>query len=202
MRHVAVPSVPVSSVSLAGGFDKVLHLNIKTADCFPDEWSEACHAVCFWAPKQAQKQCCQSHKLTLVTSAHCIGGGVYCIINAHGHAVTDVPTAAGLTCRTLRKQSTDKVRKSPRQSQVPPCADHTCSSCTPVLPEEWKDLPDSTPHSKTANKLAALYMTSPGYTPSPVPLRRRLQQQQPGLQEATDQANHDMYANDNIICID
>lgn len=137
----------------------------------------------------------KARSILLLLSAHCRGMS-YCV-----RFVTDGSRAAALTCRPLRKQSTDKVRKSPRQSHVPHHVGDLCSTGAKISSVEGDHMLDSTPHSKTADKLAALCMSSPGYTPSPVPLRRRLQQQQPGLQEALDQANHNANANDNVICI-
>ncbi|KAL0032103.1 hypothetical protein WJX77_005130 [Trebouxia sp. C0004] len=51
-----------------------------------------------------------------------------------------------------------------------------------------------TPRSRTACKLAALQVDSPGYTPSPMPLRRRLKNHASLQQAAAD--------NSDVICID
>ena len=73
---------------------------------------------------------------------------------------------------------------------------------TVSLLESRQMLDNRTPHSKTANKLAALQMSSPGYTPSPMPLRRRLQQGQ-SLQGSASQVQCDMLQDDyEVICID
>ena len=58
---------------------------------------------------------------------------------------------------------------------------------------------ESTPRSKTVSKLAALQMSSPGCTPSPMPLRRRLQQQ--GAIALT-APQIEVEAADEVICID
>ncbi len=59
---------------------------------------------------------------------------------------------------------------------------------------EQPQLFGDTPRSRTACKLAALQVDSPGYTPSPMPLRRRLKNRA-GLQQAAED-------NSDVICID
>ena len=72
---------------------------------------------------------------------------------------------------------------------------------SPSLQQEDLLLIEDTPQGKTVTRLAALQFNSPGYTPSPVPLRRRLHGAAPAFvpqQNAakTKQASH------NVICID
>ena len=57
-----------------------------------------------------------------------------------------------------------------------------------------------TPRSKTAHKLAALQVSNAAYTPSPVPLRRRLHQQHSDLQK--DAVCHMLQDSCEVICID
>lgn len=106
-----------------------------------------------------------------------------------------------------RKPNVGKMLKSPSQARVPSQqiqATGELDSKTASLVEDREMVDDNTPHSKTANKLAALQMSSPGYTPSPMPLRRRLQQQsQPLLQEAAPQIQCDLSKDEcEVICID
>ena len=61
---------------------------------------------------------------------------------------------------------------------------------------------DNTPRSKTVSKLAALQMSSPGCTPSPMPLRRRLQQQSLTATIAPTDTTVGGEAPDEVICID
>ena len=93
--------------------------------------------------------------------------------------------------------------KSPNQQKVPSLQrqdDSVHDDATLLLLEDKQMLDNHTPHHKTANKLAALQMSSPGYTPSPMPLRRRLQQNQPPLQEALPEV--DLLDVREVICID
>lgn len=96
--------------------------------------------------------------------------------------------------------------KSPRQARVPSQqmqATDELDSKTASSIEGKGMLDNNTPHSKTANKLAALQMSSPGYTPSPMPLRRRVQQNQPSLQETAPQIQFDLSKEGcEVICID
>ena len=96
--------------------------------------------------------------------------------------------------------------KSPGKGKIPSQqmtssgkhADDTVS-----LLESKHEVDSNTPHSKAAYKLAALQMSSPGYTPSPMPLRRRLQQDQQWLQGTASQTHCDMSKdNSEVICID
>lgn len=104
-----------------------------------------------------------------------------------------------------RKQSADKTLKSPSLAKIPSqqmVASGEHAGDTVSLLEGRQMLDNSTPHSKTANRLAALQMSSPGYTPSPMPLRRRLQQDQP-LQGTASQVQCDIIQDDHdVICID
>ncbi len=59
---------------------------------------------------------------------------------------------------------------------------------------EQPQLFGDTPRSRTACKLAALQVDSPGYTPSPMPLRRRLKNRADLQQAAEDTSD--------VICID
>lgn len=105
-----------------------------------------------------------------------------------------------------RKPTVGKMLKSPSQARVPSQqmqATGELDSKTASLGEDRGMVDNSTPHSKTANKLAALQMSSPGYTPSPMPLRRRLQQNQPLLQETAPQIHCDLSKDEcEVICID
>ena len=98
------------------------------------------------------------------------------------------------------------MRKSPSQSKVSAQQRLACDAHagdTVSLLDDVEMLDKSTPHTKTANKLAALQMSSPGYTPSPIPLRRRLQQDHPQLQKTLPQAESDMSQDEcEVICID
>ena len=103
-----------------------------------------------------------------------------------------------------RKQTKDKMLKSPDEilSQQM-AASGECADDLVSLLESKRKLDSNSPHSKTANKLAALQMSSPGYTPSPMPLRRRLQQDQPWLQGHASQPQCDVSKDKcEVICID
>ena len=65
------------------------------------------------------------------------------------------------------------------------------------------DVASDTPltKSKAISRLAALQVASPGYTPSPVPLRRRLQGRKPAEAAATD-GYQDLCNSPEVICID
>ncbi|KAL3161568.1 hypothetical protein ABBQ32_010433 [Trebouxia sp. C0010 RCD-2024] len=99
-----------------------------------------------------------------------------------------------------RKQVAGKVLKSPSQQEVPSLQRHDdClhDDATLSLPEDRQALDNKTPLVKAANRLASLQMCSPGYTPSPMPLRRRLQQNQAPLQEEVE-----LLDVCDVICID
>ena len=85
---------------------------------------------------------------------------------------------------------------SPEEMLLPPMETSCKSMESSLWQEEWPQSIDDTPRGKTACKLAALQVDSLDYTPSPMPLRRRLQNC-PGLQQAVT-AEDDC----DVICID
>jgi hypothetical protein len=85
---------------------------------------------------------------------------------------------------------------SPEDTLLPPMETSSNSMESNLWQEERPQSIDDTPRSKTACTLAALQVDSLDYTPSPMPLRRRLQNCT-GLQQAV------IVEDDcDVICID
>ncbi len=107
----------------------------------------------------------------------------------------------GACCRSVPKAGSRKpapaaALQSANAEGTPSPLMESCSSGmeSKMSQAEQPQLVGDTPRSRTACKLAALQVDSPGYTPSPMPLRRRLKNRA-GLQQAPED-------NCDVICID
>ena len=148
-------------------------------------------------------KCCAVTSLTLQQALQISGQSVS---QKRTHKHEKHPCCVFRSVPRGRKQTVDKMLKSPGQTKIPPQQTSASSERADdmvSLLESKQELNSNTPHSKTANKLAALQMCSPGCTPSPMPRRRRLQQDQPWLQGNAPQTRCEASMDEcEVICID
>ena len=112
-----------------------------------------------------------------------------------------------MCCRSLskaRKASAEEFRtqiNANGHTALPSDTSIEANQQSPSLPQEDTLLIEDTPQGKTVTRLAALQFGSPGYTPSPVPLRRRLQGAAAAFAPHRNPAKN-VQASHDVICID
>ncbi len=104
-----------------------------------------------------------------------------------------------------RKQDPAVAPKSANPAETTPLAAETIIDDDmqgSLLCSEQGEMIGDTPRSQTVSRLAALQVGSPGYTPSPMPLRRRLQNRGGVHEAAVAESRRVKPAECDVICID